>query len=823
MNSKNNSHANIPNASNYSTNIPSRLAISVISFAITFAGLQTPISAQTLLEEVIVTAQKREQSLQDVPISVSAFSGEALQESGIKDVFDLQVNAPGLIVDQNQNATTSNFSIRGIGTGGNNFGLESSVGLYVDGVYRSRQSSMINQLVDIKSVDILRGPQGTLFGRNTLSGAVQFKTVEPDFEGTGFVEATLGNYGLRSFSGAKSFTAIDNMLAFRATGFTSKRDGWIDNIATYGEDEIFNKDRWGIRLQALITPNDNLTIRLIADYADLDEACCGSTVLYDNNLTNLNGVTGSDAILEPRGGTLFTRAQRFDNEVAYNINPISRSEDSGFSAQIDWDINDYTVTSITAWRQFESFDEIDADFTDLDALTDKNDAAQESFSQELRITYTGDLLNYVAGAYYFTQDLESVSRLTFGEDTEAIAAVFVGLPPSFATASQFPLGGGFFPAGEYAEDLNEQKHKSWAVFGQFDFNITDALTLTAGLRYSDEDKKLIATYMETSDAAGFNTLDFEATYSRNDVNEHIADERLTGNIKLSWFASDDIMTYISFATGYKAGGTNTDRINPAFEQDFDPETSESFEIGMKAEFPEQNIRLNIAAHMTDVEDLQVGTFNGSGFNIQNAATADTYGTEIELSWLASETLSFKASYALTIAEFGEFEQGNCWGATPFRTGQLDPGSQSNISTDPENPIYVGINDPQFDPSTVAFCNKEGGRLGSVPEQFYLFSARKEFQLADSVSAFVMGEYSFIGDMVLDQSNEPLSKQGGYGLTNLRAGLYFENADAELTFWGRNVFDKNYNGTAFPAVLQRGKVNAYRREPVTFGITFNKKF
>jgi len=170
--------------------------------------LLAPASYAQLLEEVIVTAQKREQNLQDVPISVSAFSGALLQESAIKDVFDLQASAPGLTVDQNQNATTSNFSVRGIGTGGNNFGFESSVGLYVDGVYRSRQSSMINQLVDIASVDILRGPQGTLFGRNTLSGAIQFTSVRPDFEGTGFLEAGVGNYGLVTVNGAKSFTAI---------------------------------------------------------------------------------------------------------------------------------------------------------------------------------------------------------------------------------------------------------------------------------------------------------------------------------------------------------------------------------------------------------------------------------------------------------------------------------------------------------------------------------------------------------------------------------------------------------------------------------------
>jgi outer membrane receptor protein involved in Fe transport len=272
----------------------------------------SPIAAQAMLEEVIVTAQKREQSLQDVPLSVAAFSGEALRESGIKDVFDLQVNAPGLTIDQNQNATTSNFSIRGIGTGGNNFGQESSVGLYVDGIYRSRQSSMISQLVDMDSVEVLRGPQGTLFGRNTLSGAVQFKTAAPDFEGTGFLEATAGNYDLLNLSGAKSFTLVEDVLAVRLTGFSSERDGWIKNIAPANsdDDKIFDRDRWGWRAQALWTPTEELTVRVIIDDSELDEVCCGTTVTFDNNRPSaIDGTPGSDSLLaDPANNATFRRS-----------------------------------------------------------------------------------------------------------------------------------------------------------------------------------------------------------------------------------------------------------------------------------------------------------------------------------------------------------------------------------------------------------------------------------------------------------------------------------------------------------------------------------
>ena len=218
------------------------------------------VSAQPVLEEVLVTAQKRSQNLQEVPVAVTQFSGADLEQSGIADIFDLQVNAPGLVVSQNQTATTSNFSIRGVGTGGNNFGLESSVGLYVDGVYRARQSSMINNLVDVESVEVLRGPQGTLFGRNTPAGAIQIGTVKPDHDNSGFVEATYGNYDLKSVKAASSLSVVPDVLALRGTVFKTERDGTVDDL-NLGDNKINDRDRWGIRLQSLWTPSEELSQR----------------------------------------------------------------------------------------------------------------------------------------------------------------------------------------------------------------------------------------------------------------------------------------------------------------------------------------------------------------------------------------------------------------------------------------------------------------------------------------------------------------------------------------------------------------------------------
>jgi outer membrane receptor protein involved in Fe transport len=782
------------------------------------------VVAQGMLEEVIVTAQKRAQNLQDVPISVQAFTGEKLSESGIFDVFDLQANAPGLTVDQNQNATTSNFSIRGIGTGGNNFGFESAVGLYVDGVFRSRQSSMINQLVDIASVEILRGPQGTLFGRNTLSGAIQFTTVKPDHDGSGFGEVVVGNYGLLNLSGAVSISAIEDELAFRLTGFSSDRDGNVDNLATPGDDEINDRNRFGFRVQALWTPNEDLNIHVIADYAELDEVCCGSTVLFDNNRVDQRSVPptpldpnlpGTDSYIDARGGTFVSEDRRFDRVQAHNINPESTSEDSGISAQIDWNIDDFTITSITGYREFKLTDRIDADFTDLDALEDESDAEQKQFSQEVRLAYIGEKLNYVVGANYFQQSLDSVTTLTFGEDTNFIASEFSGIDLVFLASAI----GAVFPPDGFAYDVNEQDHKSWAVFGQADYAITDTLTLTAGLRYSDEHKELATEYFESGDELGFNLPQFPATQKRSNVDETIDDDQTTGTLKLSWFMTDDIMLYGSYTTGYKAGGTNTDRIDPAFDQSFDAETSTSYELGMKAEFPDQGLRLNVAVYQADIEDQQVGSFDGGGFNVQNAAAADTYGLEVDMLWQATESLTINAAYSKTVADFDEFEKGNCWATTPFRDGTPDP--QARILNPDGVTSRAAVTDAEkFDPS---FCDRTGARLAVNPEDKFIVGARQEFSLSDSTLAYGMVEYSYVGDMYLNASNDPYTYQDSYETVNMRVGFILEDYQTEITLWGRNILDEEYLGTSFDSVLQTGKQGAYIREPATYGLTVNKKF
>ncbi|HBO13969.1 MAG TPA: TonB-dependent receptor [Halieaceae bacterium] len=745
-----------------------------------------PALSQAVLEEVIVTAQKREQSLQDVPIAVTAFSGERLQESGVRDFFEVSNIDPALSVGKSQTSTATSFSIRGVFTSSQNFGLESSVGLYVDGVYRARQSAMINNLVDVASVEILRGPQGTLFGRNTPSGAVSLNSRKPDFEGEGYLEASGGDLDLFSIDGAKSITLIDDELAIRATGFYMERDGYID-VLDLGDEVLEDRDRWGGRLQALWLPTDDLSIHQIADYSEIDEVCCAAGN-YVNNLQaqqlppGAAPVFGTDNNVLAAGGTVIEQDRFFDYEVASSFLPTSQNEDKGLSLQIDWALPAFDLTSITAYREFDSFDNIDADFYDIDALIRSNDARQSQFSQELRIAGSTDKLNYVAGLFYFGQELDLQADTIVGEDTGQL----VGVPAAL------------FPAGGLARNVSAQDNKSYAVFGQVDYNLTDSLLLTAGLRWTREQKDMQNFFTEENPGIGF--AFFPPLASREDVDEDIDDDQVTGTAKLSWFAREDMMFYVSYGTGYKAGGVNTDRIQQALNVVFDAETSEAWEVGMKAEFPGQALRVNLALHRTETDDLQTISFQGTGFALQNAGVAEAQGGELDLLWQPLTNTTVTLGYAYNDAEYDDFQAGDCWIGTPFHTGQPDPRANGDGS-----------------------CDRSGGLLSGNPEHTMVTSLRQDFALSSNLTAFLYGEYIWIDERMTDVNNDPLKLADDYSIINLRAGLIIEDWDVQITAWGRNVGDEDYTNTIADAVAQPGRMIAYFNEPATWGINVRKDF
>ncbi|MFL3653982.1 MAG: TonB-dependent receptor [Halioglobus sp.] len=765
--------------------------------------LPTVALADGVLEEVVVTAQKRTQNLQDVPVAVSAFTGEQLRAAGVRDMFELASIAPSLRVTQSQSSSNTSFGIRGIFTSTQNFGLESSVGLYVDGIYRSRQGSMINNMIDIASVEVLRGPQGTLFGRNTPAGAVLLDTVAPDFEGSGFIDAGVGNYGLLDISGAKSFTVIDDVLAVRFTGFNMDRDGYVDLIGQeiQENDSLNDRDRWGLRFQALYTPNDDLTFRFIGDHSEVDEACCAvgnwQTNFETQNPAPPNAIVGSDTVVRDNlGGTVLSGDDFYDYKVSASFKPESQNTDEGISLKADWQTDNFLLTSISGYRKHDAYDKGDVDFYDIDALIRTNDLEQEQYSQEFQISGDAfdDKLNYVGGLYYFNQTLKSEANTILGEDSYVVGGFFL-LP--LAPVPAIPQS--FLPPGSYSRNNADQKHHSYAIFGQADYKITEQFVVTAGLRWTKENKEMTELFTGTEPTPiGFAGL--VELSPRPNVDEDFDEDKVTGTLKFSWFMNDVTMFYGSYGTGYKSGGINTDRIPLSADTVFDPETAESYELGLKTEFPDQGLRVNIALHRTDTDDLQTISFQGAGFVLDNAGTAETYGGEIDVLWLPADNTTLTLAYAYNHAEYADFPNGSCWVGTPWQFTTPAPNQTGDGS-----------------------CDISGGLVSGNPENVVALTANQRFRLSDNLEGFAYGEYVWTDERMTDVNNDPEKLDGSYDVVNLRAGVVFEQYQTTLTFWGRNVLDSESTSTIADAPVQTGRFIAYYKEPATWGASVRWDF
>ncbi len=333
-----------------------KLSAAVVLLA-TLGPAAQSVAAENVMEEIIVTATKREASIQDVPIAISAFSGEDLKSRGVQDLKDLQQIAPSLSVyDSNSSSNGGTLRIRGVGTTGNNAGLEAAVGTFVDGIYRPRSGQVFTDLVDIDRVEILRGPQGTLFGKNTSAGALHIITRKPEYQYGGHASITGGSRDTRRAEANVTGPLIDDVLAYRLSGSYSARDGYYEDLDT--SDEFAEQDRWTVRGQLLFNPTDNLEARLIFDYSERDESCCPAA------FETLGPTAG---IIQALGGNPQVSSNSDDVTVGTNFDPFEDIEEGGVSLEVTWDINPFvTLTSITGYREFEADRGQDVDFTNAD-------------------------------------------------------------------------------------------------------------------------------------------------------------------------------------------------------------------------------------------------------------------------------------------------------------------------------------------------------------------------------------------------------------------------------------------------------------------------
>jgi len=487
------------------------------------SGLLTA-GAYAQVETITITAQKREQTLQDTPISVAVVDEVSLQESQVRDAADLQVLVPSLRVAEFAASTNTQFDIRGIGTSSFNPGLEPSVGVFIDGVYRPNAGAAINDLLSVQRVEVLRGPQSTLFGRNTPAGVVSIVTRGPEFESGYDLAVTVGNYNSRILQGAVYGPLVEDRVAFRIDGSSNEQDGFLQN---YDGRQLNDRDRYNVRGQLLFTPNDNVSLRLQADMSNINENCCAAPFAYYDPV-DLGAFVALGATIPAVGAHNGTAA--IDGIVHTDL------DQQGFSAELNWDFDNFAFTYIGARRDYDEMQDIDADFSSLDLAGRRLINNEYSFTtHEFRLTSTGDnTIDWMVGAFVYDLEQDYTNNTPLGSDiraffdlatyagsadVQALAGSLglpagsgiptiletlinvnnltgVGLIPPFTNPSgnllpTVPTEGYLAAGSGLVEEDYDYNINSTSFFGQLDFHVNDRLTLTVGGRYSEEDKDVV--------------------------------------------------------------------------------------------------------------------------------------------------------------------------------------------------------------------------------------------------------------------------------------------------------------------------------------------
>jgi len=726
------------------------------------------------LAEVLVTARRTTERAQDVPIPLSVVGGEALENTGAYTLADLQNQVPSLVAF-NSNPRNSAVGIRGIGVSTASDGLDTSVGVYVDGVYLGRPGMALTDLIDIERVEVLRGPQGTLFGRNTSAGVLNITTRKPTFKPGVTAELSYGDYGYNQVRVSVNGPIVDGLIAGRLTAFNTDRDGVFQNSTTGIRANSIG--RYGIRGQLLITPNDKLDIRLIGEYAQEDDTCCVSV------LKTVLPATLSPAI----GRTLtafrqlgYTPVASLESSVG-NAPQNMRTDSHAFSAEVNWDLGFADLTAITAYRYWH-FDPLqDSDGTPLDIIQ-KNAAITRDWqwTQEVRLASRPGRFEWQVGAYWFQQTLKDHFILNqFGTDAGAFYTAFNRLSNPAAPAVMIA------PGSQYIGDT-VAKSESYAVFGQVNYDITERLTATAGLRYTHDDRHGITVtstrgtpYLPTS--IPFN---YDVTVKGGEWS-YLA--------SLSYKITKDVLAYGSFSTGHKAAGLNLNAaVTAGSPLVLEPEKVENWELGLKTTFWDNRARLNISAFRADLDGLQanIAPSNGARSYLANVGDIRSKGVE--------------ADFAVEPLE----------GLTASLNGSYNDVKYASY---PNAPCPVGVAAP---------CDLTGERVFQAPKWVVNAQVRYEFDWREDIRPYVQGQYSYRSSVFGQVDNSAFARIDDYALVNARVGARFGDGRYEVSLWVNNLLDKEYFNTLGSASIVGAAVYGFSGQlgpPRTFGATLRAEF
>ncbi len=844
--------------------------------AVTFGFAGIASAQETSVDDIIVTAQKREQNLQDVPIVVTTLSQETLQDAGVRDIKDLQILTPGMTVTSTQSEASTTARIRGVGTVGDNPGLESSVGVVIDGVYRSRNSVGFGDLGELQRIEVLKGPQGTLFGKNTSAGVINIITEQPSFTPGYNAEVTVGNYGARSLNGSVTGPLSDT-LAMRLYAGISERDGFYDVDTGDGprtQTDDANKNFWTVRGQLLWLPSDTASFRFIADYSKRDEYCCvgvqtrvGPTYPLVDMLSTGTGQTPPSAGFGP---VPFSR-------LAYaNRGTGQRIEDRGVSLEANFDMPSMnaTLTSLTSWRKWSGDQGQDIDYTGADIAYRFDNGEYgytvENLTQELRLAGSTDRLDWLFGAFITQEDIGRADAWNYGDDytpflslllsaslngANPLIPVSPGIIPCFTAPGQTAVGlqtclgtggalggtGGIgFAAGPGYADSYEQESTSIALFTNNTFRVTDQFDITLGLRYTMDEKSLegqqtnvngngntcgaaLANAGAIGAVLGANASTIlgnfclpwsNIAFNNRSVSESFDDSELSGTIKAAYRLNEQVMTYVSYARGYKSFGYNLDRVQsgiaPTASLLFPSEVVDSYEAGVKMTLLDRSLLLNVTYFDQVFSDFQLNTFLGTAFVVESIPELTSSGIDADFFWFTPvEGLSLSGGITYTKAEYGNFVAADLANPGNFPQLSLLPGATASFA-------------PEWSGS--ASLNYDRGLGNGLRGGF-------------SLSAKYMSDYNTGSDLL------PLKQQDAFTMVNGRISIGTEDERWMLDIWAQNLTDEEYvqvaynaplqgsafqttvqpNGTFYNPALDTQTIDAYLGAPRTYGMTLRIRY
>lgn len=758
--------------------LASAAAALLTAFATAPASAQDEIGASGVgLEEIVVTARKREESLQDVPIAVTVVSGDILREENIRKLEDLAPTLPNFFHAESVSGNDQ-IAVRGIASGVN-FGFENSVGQVFDGVFFGRARFGRSLFMDLERVEILKGPQGALIGKNTTAGAISLTSAKPTDTLQGYIAPAWDFEGDEGWAieGALSGPLAGETLTGRLSFRVEERDGWLRNLTRNTNES--QREEQSIRAQLNWNISENFSASLLYQYSNQERE-------------GRNNEPG--ACLPPHAAQVATLGDdctfNYTNSRILLVNGEELQSQTDTEPQLgiltlDWDTDNGTFTSVTALSEYEMTDYLDNDGLSPEGNSIKLSEKFEQFSQEFRFASTGDnIIDYTFGAYY--QDIDRSTRFQLDFNAMGPAPAIPNFPP-FARARN----------NRFTDEVSE----AYAIFGEVSWNISDQWRLLAGLRYTDEEKTARSWEFPTVVYTDIPRPPAPFGPGRNvhDVVDTRSESHTTPSLTLQWFPNDDTMLYGKVQTGFKGGGFDAqfsgNRSQAESDLEFEDVEVTAYEVGGKFTFPDSRVRLNIAAFRSEFKDLQVSTLlEGSGtvFRVGNAASATTQGIEADITWVPVDGLNLTILAAYLDAKYDDYPDAPCYSLQTPATGCVDDSQ-----------------------------NLSGKTLQYAPEWAFNFQGRYTWALTSELEMTFFGRAYFNDDTALALNMDPRTFQDAYWRFDASIEVADVNGRWRVSLVGRNLSDEltaNWKNAS-----NARRVNIFSMPPRTFGLQAEYRF